>query len=345
MQHEIVSPQPLLRSDGRITEEGWARFPYWRYDRKAIKAPPLRVKEWDYYSILSPDGRYGLTLTASDLDYAGLFAVCFLDFEKAYFCQVDSLSVLPRGGTGLGPDSDAGSFSRADGKLVLEFEYRPGVRILSFAAPGIVDAEGEAGLSGRIELAQAPDLQSLNIATSWAEDRRAFYYNRKINCMPATGGFSVGKNRYGFDPERDFGALDWGRGNWTYSNRWFWASASGWADGIPFGWNLGYGFTDRTPASENVLFHGGIAHKIEEVEFVYDAGDYLKPWRFASSDGRFEMDFKPLVDRNSAMDLGLIASRQHQVFGEYSGTAVLDDGRRVEVDRFLGFAEDVANRF
>jgi hypothetical protein len=29
----------------------------------------------------------------------------------------------------------------------------------------------------------------------------------------------------------------------------------------------------------------------------------------------------------------------HQVFGYYSGTAVLDDGRKLTVDRIFGFAE------
>ncbi|HPE90369.1 MAG TPA: DUF2804 family protein [Spirochaetales bacterium] len=36
-------------------------------------------------------------------------------------------------------------------------------------------------------------------------------------------------------------------------------------------------------------------------------------------------------------------SVQHQVFGEFTGKAVLDDGQAIRVDRFLGFAEDVLN--
>jgi len=34
---------------------------------------------------------------------------------------------------------------------------------------------------------------------------------------------------------------------------------------------------------------------------------------------------------------------QHQVCGIFSGKAVLDDGRVLKVDKFLGFAEDVLN--
>jgi len=135
MQNEITAPIELLDGEGRVTKEGWARRPHWRYDRAAIKAPWWRIKEWDYYSVLSHDGNYGITFTASDLGYAGLFAICFLDFGKGYSHQVDTLSLLPRGRTGLSPDSDTGTVRFSDKKLSLEFEYRKGGRILRFAAP------------------------------------------------------------------------------------------------------------------------------------------------------------------------------------------------------------------
>lgn len=345
MQTEIREALDLLDSEGHIRKEGWARRPLWRYERKAIRAGALRIKEWDYYSVLSHGGRYGLTLTASDLGYAGLYALCFLDFDQGYFCQTDTLRVLPLGKAGFGPDSDEGRVEFTDKKLSLSFEYRPGRRILSFSAAGIRDAQGNAGLEGRIELEQPASLESMNIATSWAENRRAFYYNRKINCMPASGSFSIGSARYAFDGARDFGALDWGRGRWTYENRWYWASASGYQGGKPFGFNLGYGFSDRGPASENALVYDGLVHKLEDVVFHIDTGDYMKPWRFSSSDGRLELGFKPLVDRQSSTVLGPIRSLQHQVFGEFSGSARLDNGKELKLERFLGFAEDVYNRW
>lgn len=343
MQKEILSPIDLLDDSGKISKEGWARHPYWRYDRSAIKASPLRIKEWDYFSVLSNKGRFALTLTMSDLGYAGLFALCFIDLKNGSSHQVDTLSLLPLGKTGFPSGSDEGHVSFGDKRLSMAFVYAGGIRTLSFKAPGLKNAAGEIGLEGAIILAQSPELESMNIATSWAENRRAFYYNRKINCMQASGGFTIGKSRYEFDPGRDFGALDWGRGRWTYKNRWYWGSASGYLGSIPFGWNIGYGFSDRTPASENVLFYGGKIHKLAEVSFHLDESDYTQPWRFSSSDGRFEMDFKPLVDRNSVTSMGPIQSVQHQVFGEFTGAVVLDDGKKIKLNKFLGFAEDVLN--
>ncbi|MEI3102134.1 MAG: DUF2804 family protein [Oscillospiraceae bacterium] len=61
--------------------------------------------------------------------------------------------------------------------------------------------------------------------------------------------------------------LDWGRGVWTYHNTWYWGSASYHVNGVPFGWNIGYGFGDTSAASENMLFYKGKAHKLSQVKF------------------------------------------------------------------------------
>ena len=345
MQNEITGPQELLDGHGRVITEGWARRPYWRYDRRKIAAGWHRIKEWDYYSVLSHGGRYGITLTASDLGYAGLFAICWLDFDSGFYDQVDTLSVLPRGRTGFPATSADGVVEFGDRSLRLRFEARDGRRVLRFAAPMLRDGRGATGLTGEIELTQPPHQESMAIATSWAEKRTAFYYNEKINCMPAAGSVAIGDNRYPFHADRDFGALDWGRGRWTYTNRWYWSSASGYVDGRRFGWNLGYGFSDRSPATENVVFVDGRAHKLDQVVFEIDTDDYTRPWTFASNDGRFEMEFSPIVDRASHVDFLVIKSTRHQVFGHFRGFAMLDDGTRIEVRDFLGFAEDVFNRW
>lgn len=70
-----------------------------------------------------------------------------------------------------------------------------------------------------------------------------------------------------FDPETATAVLDWGRGVWTYQNTWYWGSASGYVDGVPFGMNLGYGFGDTRAATENMLLYDGVAHKLDQVDF------------------------------------------------------------------------------
>ena len=71
----------------------------------------------------------------------------------------------------------------------------------------------------------------------------------------------------------------------------------------------------------------------------------MKPWTFSSSDGRFEMSFVPVIDRANRTSVVVIESDQHQVFGRFTGRAVLDDGTVLEVKDLMGFAEKVKNRW
>jgi hypothetical protein len=148
-----------------------------------------------------------------------------------------------------------------------------------------------------------------------------------------------------FDSSTDYATLDWGRGVWTYDNRWYWGSGNGTIDGKPFGFNIGYGFGDTSAASENMLFYDGKAHKLDDVTFHIPKGDYMKPWKFSSSDGRFEMDFVPVLDRAAKISAVVISTDQHQVFGKMSGKAVLDDGTVLTLKDFMCFAEDVRMKY
>lgn len=346
MQHEVTLGQPLLDSKGMIAEEGWARHPVWHYERKAVRASALRIKEWDYYALTSMSGEWTLALTISDLGYSALYSIAFVDYRRGAFAQTDAMRFFTMHRTGLAPSStEDNQVSVSDSKLRIAFIKRGGQRILVFGAPALVLPDGRVGIEGQITLHQKKDAESMNIATSWKENRRAFYLNEKVNCMPASGTLRLGGDEQTLAENDVWGVLDWGRGRWTYTNRWFWGSASGIIDGVPFGFNIGYGFSDRTPASENVVFYDGKIHKLEDVDFGIPASGYTDTWHMTSSDGRFTMDFTPAVDRHTCTDFRIIKSDQHQVFGYYDGKVVLDDGRVITVSRLPAFAEDVFNRW
>ena len=337
-QNRITEPCDLLDANGHLIHPGYATRPLWRYDRKKIKAPRHRIKEWDYYYVLDPEQGVGITFTIADLGYVGLAAVCWLDFKQKTSSQFETLSFFPMGGLNLPPASNSGVTRFGNKKLSMGFEVTREGRRLTFETHG----KNQGELKGNILLTRAGD-DDMVIATSWKENPKAFYYNHKINCMHAQGWVTQGSRQYEFKPGTAFGGLDWGRGNWTYKNRWYWGSASGMLDKEPLGWNLGYGFSDRSPASENMVFYKGAAHKLDEIVFHLDVKDYMKPWKISSSDNRFEMDFIPLLDRESAFDYKLMKSIQHQVFGHFTGRMILDDGTILKVKDFFGFAEDVLN--
>ncbi len=342
-QHEIIAMQPLLKEDGTLLEEGWAKQPLMNYNRDKIRAPAWRIKEWDYFYVLDDSQQIGITFTLADLGYMGLAAVAVLDLKKRSFFQLDTMSLFPMGKMGLLPHSGNGKVLYRDKKLLLEYDYRLPNRKITIHVPAFKTSSGTCRLTGELDLFCDPNKDTMVIATSWKEKRTAFYYNQKINCMPVKGWIEMGTKKYRFSPDKAFAGLDWGRGVWTYKNRWYWGSASALLHGEPFGFNIGYGFSDRTPASENAIFYKGKIHKLDEITFYMDKENYLKPWKFTSNDKRFRMDFIPCLDRNSSTNLIVLKSTQHQVFGHFSGEVVLDDGKKLIIESILGFAEDVLN--
>ena len=342
-QHEITTSGPLLGSDGNLLEPGWARSLLPVYRRADIKASAMRIKEWDYYLIT--DGHIGLALTIADNGYMGLDSVSFLDFDGKWEKTTSRMRALPLGRTQLPESSAEGASEISKGGYALTFYHEDGARMLSFHMDKFLDKEP---IEGIVKLTDEP-AESMVIATPFDKPGH-FYYNQKINCMRAEGWIELGSRRYELTKDKFFAVLDWGRGVWTYHNTWYWGSASGELDGVPFGWNIGYGFGNTAAASENVLFYDGRIHKLGTVEFHIPKDEkgrnaYLNVWNFTSDDNRFYMDFTPVLDRSALTSAIIIKSDQHQVFGRFTGRVTLDDGTVLPVRDFFGFAEKVENKW
>lgn len=346
-QREITAPAPLLDGQGNLTQAGWAKKPYPIYDKKAVKASRLRRKEWDYYLIAND--KFAVALTVADNGYMGLDSISFLDFSRKRQTTKSPMRVMPMGSTGLPSSSERGTTAVSGRGYGLTFLHTDSkglgpARQLLFQMDDFLDGRP---IRGSITLFDQPE-DSMVICTPFDKTGH-FYYNQKINGMRASGEVFLGEETYTFQSSDSFGVLDWGRGVWTYKNTWYWSSASGVADGVRFGFNLGYGFGDCSAATENMLFYAGRAHKLSHVKFHIPGKpgreDWLAPWTFTSDDGRFEMDFVPILDRAACTDLKMLKSDQHQVFGKFTGKTVLDDGTVVRVKDLLGFAEKVSNKW
>lgn len=339
MQREITKPGNVLNDAGVPEVPGYSKRPVLTYDRKRIKAPKWRIKEWDYYAVLSPT--CGCSMTIADLSYSAMVTVVVFDFEAKTLWRKTKLLWLTFGKLGLPASSEQGDVAYVSKDWAVAFRRFPEYRELSVQVKAF---RGEEDLSAKFVIEDKHD-ESMTILTPWDENKKAFYYNQKINCMPTKGSLSIGTQTMEFDPADAFAVLDWGRGVWTYKNTWYWGSLSGTVDGKRFGFNIGYGFGNTSAASENMLFYDGIAHKLDQVAFHLDESDYLKPWRFTSNDGRFQMTMTPILDRQDDLNFGIIQNLGHQVFGHFDGTATLDDGTVLEIRHLLGFAEQITNHY
>ena len=337
--HEVLEAGLLLDSRGELREPGWSRSLLQEYRRSMIKAPKFRVKEWDYYLVVN-DG-FAAAFTISDDGYIGLQSVSLLVFGGQPWEHTETvLNAFPMGKLHLPEDSSSGVTRYSDKRLQMSFEAKDRKRHITCHFENFMDGKA---LDADISLAQPP-MDTIVNATPGPK-KQAFYYNQQINCMRAEGEVRFNGKIYSFDPDTDFGTLDWGRGVWTYDNTWFWGSGNADVDGHSFGWNIGYGFGDTSAASENILFWDGKAHKLDDVIFHIPESGYMDTWKFSSSDGRFEMTFEPVLDRAACLDYKIIVSDQHQVFGHLSGKAVLDDGREIIIRDVMCFAEKVHNKY
>ena len=342
-QNEILSRHPLLDENGHLIEAGYAKSLILDYDRKKIKAHPLRIKEWDYYLVYNDD--FAIALTIDDNSYMALDSISLIDFKNKWEITNSPMKLMTMGKRKMPSTSTKGDIEVVEKGYFLRFINNGKERFLSFKMDNFKDKKP---IEGYITLS-CDNFESMVIATPFKEKATHFYYNQKINCMPAKGTIYFDDKMYSFDPKNSFGTLDWGRGVWTYKNTWYWGSASGKVNRHSFGFNIGYGFGDTSKASENMLFYDGKAHKLSQVYFnipqVDGKDDFMSPWTFTSNDKRFEMEFTPIIDRAANTDFVVLGSDQHQVFGKFTGTAILDDKTIIKVKDFMGFAEKVKNKW
>ena len=337
-QREITQRADLLDLRGRLASPGWAKDLVLRYDQRAIRASPLRIKEWDYYCILTDE--FGAAFIIADNSYMGVVSASILDLKQPWEITTSVMTPFPMGKLNMPSSSAEGDVHFRNKRVKMAFTLDDRRRRISV---DFADFSGGKNLSGEISMVMPEPLDTMVIATPFAEDPLAFYYNQKINCMPASGRLCLGQDEFVFEEGKAWAVLDWGRGVWTRINTWYWGSASGAVDGVPFGFNIGYGFGDVSAASENMVFCANKCHKLDQVVFSIPPDSFTKPWVFTSNDGRFEMDFVPVIDRYAKTSAVIISSVQHQVFGRFTGRVVLDDGRPLEIRDLMGFAEKVSN--
>ncbi len=339
MQHRIDKRQKLLNELGELTNPGYATTPLFIYDRNDITASKWRIKEWDYYAILQDD--FGISCVIADLGYSAMISAVFLDFVNKKVFKKTKLLWFVFGKLKLPWSSETGDVSYHGDGFDFDFIRLKDKRLIHMAIKNFLPGRD---IDADLELEALPD-ESMVIATPFNSNRKAFYYNQKINCMPAKGSVKLGTDDYVFQQKKAFGVLDWGRGVWTYKNTWYWASLSGLVDNERFGFNLGYGFGNTAKASENMLFYAGKSHKLDQVEFLIEEPDFMKPWRFVDNEGRLDLTMEPLLDRQDSMNLVIIKNLGHQVFGKFYGSAILDDGRKIVLDGQIGFAEKITNHY
>ena len=347
-----------LYPNGSVTSEGWARHPIWNYKREYIKSSKLWIKEWEFYITYIEKYDIWFSITISDLGYCSLIALSFTDCKINKYNHAEDLSLFSLGSLNLPSNTIKDYKFVHKGKnlnvTVTKIKEQKTIQIQSnfFELPN-----GEKGIDINLGIIQSPLTESLNRQTTWAHNRNLFYLNEKINGMVANKGYyKFGKsineiininNNY---TDNIFTSLDWGKGVWAYKSSWFWGVATKYIDGKKIGFNLGYGYTDKSPATENCIYYDDKVHKLDNVVFYApnngkDICNKDKPWEVKSDDNRVNLKFWPKINRQKKFNFIIISNEQNQVFGYYEGFLILDNGQKIIIEKMNGFVEMYNNNW
>ncbi len=337
----IKKAGPLLLKDGSLEQVGWSSQPKLDCNLEFARPTPFnlfqsfRLKRWDYYALFTPE--YFFSFTLADLGYAGSVFAYAIHWQTGE-C-VEATLTLPLGkGVILPRNSTEGDAHFKNKQLEMDFLTRAGERQVKMIWKEF-GGVGKPDFMTNVSFASPAEHESLNLA--FPIGGKKFYFNRKINCMPANGIVHYGGKEYIVTPDSCLGSLDWGRGVWAYASHWVWASSSGFLpNGRTIGLNLGYGFSLPGSITEHAIILDGKIYKFDQVDFQFDSQHYTAPWRMTSPDGCLALTFTPSMERVARTDLKLVYTEVHQMFGIYSGNFTTPQGEVIHIEGLKGFAEE-----
>lgn len=334
-QREITGRGPLLDAKGRLTNPGYARQMVFEYDRRAVRARPFALKEWDFYQVMLSG--YVLQMTIGHVSYVANFASHLIELETGKKQSFYVLRPLAGRRMRMPSNPDAPLVGPYHGKgWDMGYEVADGKRRLWLRAP-------EKDIDVDVTLGEIAGDERMVIATPF-EKPGQFYLNCKEGYYSVQGHAQFGDVRAEPQPG-DTGLLDWGRGVWPFHQEWFWGHGAANLPEGRFGFNIGWGFGDLSAASENMFFWQGKAHKLGALRVTRDEGNYMAPWRFEDEGGKFDFTMVPTFDHDTATKILFVDNRCHQVFGLFSGKAVLPDGEVIEVRDMPAFCEHAVNNW
>jgi hypothetical protein len=328
-ERELTAKTDLCLRDGTLNPEcvGWARNPIINCN---LRGRWLRKKKWNYWCVISEDCLFSATV--SNIDYAGMVFVYFLDFETKKF--IEKTIMTPFGSGCAMPSGVRENVCFKNEKLEIGLlgegdDTRLRVRCDDF---------GGEKLDADLRVHYPKDYETLNVIIPW--NQKTFQFTSKQEGMSADGALRVGGKTY--DLNGAFGTLDFGRGIWPYKVRWNWANAGGFSKGRRIGLNLGGTWTDGTGMNENAIVVDGRLSKIsEDMVFDYDSADRMKPWKIRDAGGDWvDLVMTPFFERVAVSNLGIIVSEVHQMVGRFTGRVKTSDGTYIEIDSLLGTVED-----
>ncbi|MBQ6812975.1 MAG: DUF2804 domain-containing protein [Agathobacter sp.] len=334
MDYEITSKTELLSPTGQLNVKGYAKKMNFIYNRICAKSFPFKLKEWDFYQFQFD--HYVLQLTLGHLSYVGQVAITLIDLNTGEKWEYGLMKPFFIPELDINPENQ--SFCEYHGKHCdLIFKITPKERILEFEGSN----KKYKNIKVAVSIKNDVNNEKLVIATPF-EKPNQFYLNYKENYYNVTGFACFDEKEVYF--KDGVGLLDWGRGVWPYSHEWYWGNLTSHIDGVPFGFNIGWGFGDTSHATENIFFYNKKGYKLGTIIAEWDQNDLMKTQHIYDTEGIFDCTFVPFFNNHTENKFVVVDTECNQVFGRFSGWIETEDGRK-EFKDVIAFLEHAVNKW
>lgn len=334
MEHEVKEKTILLDEHGQLTEKGYATKMNFIYNREKVKSFPLKLKEWNFYQFIKD--HYSLQLTLGHVSYMCSVSATLIDLDTGKKYELGTMKPLFVPQLDLDPEQESFvDFMSRD--FYLSYQVTKEKRMLYVKGSNAKYQNVEI----RLVIDNDVENEKMVIATPFKNPKQ-FYLNYKENYYSGTG--SVRFDDLVVDFDGCAGLIDWGRGVWPYSHEWFWGNLTSHIDGVPFGFNIGWGFGDLSHATENMYFYNKKAYKVGKLLVKRDKTDYMKPWKLKDEEGKIRMIFTPIYDNYTQNKYVVVDTHCDQVYGYFTGVIETEDGPK-RFRNVLAFIEHAVNRW
>lgn len=340
---EYVKDVHILGEDGLVQVAGWARQPHFIWDRDRVpQERRVRIREWDYYGVTTPDFAISMTLAKVGFEEVGVGALASLNildfhtgenlFKSLTQFDADEFLQFAPGAYGI--------YRLTFATGTLDYTMDGPTRVIDFVS-GDPEQNPSTYMTAHIEL-DAPPGESMHLVTPF-EDPGFFFYEFKAPDLLARGTVTFGEREYVLEEGAAWGVMDLVRAVIPHEMFWTWGYGGGRINGKVSGINLGSVFGDETYGTPDCVILDGKLHKFARVEWDYDVEHAADPWRFESSADGVDLSLTATNGFVEAgvTDLGFYRSEIHKPYGPWMGTVTLEDGSQLSVEGLWGGSEQV----
>lgn len=334
MQKQITEKSILLNKNGTLLTKGYATKMLVEYNREQIKKFPLKLKEWIFYQFIKD--HYAVQLTIGHVSYVCSVTATVIDLDTGKKWEINSMRPLYVPKLDRDPEGETANEYKAK-NFYMSFTVSKTQRVLYFKGKNKQFADAEIKIVADNDV----DNEKMVIATPF-DKKTQFYLNYKENYYHATGFTRF--DDFELDLDGATGLVDWGRGVWPYRHEWFWGNMSTNIDGVPFGFNIGWGFGDLSNATENMYFVNKKAYKVGTLNVERDQVNHSAPWHLWDDEQTIELHFSPIYDNYTFNKLIVVDTHCDQVYGTFDGWVQTEKGK-LKIENQLAFIEHAVNKW